>query len=435
MTKGATRRAISRDAVRVGSDSTAAELERQIEQLKERMHLAVIFGGDKSAPDTVMYKAQNTRSWKSYEAVACDIAESLRSSGFRHVELMPEDMRLPDRLHRSGIHMAWLNTGGVQGHNSAAHAASLLEMLGVPYVGHDPLATTTLDNKHAFKREAACMGLPTAAFCTWNMARGPFWPEMNSRFLHAFGDFQGPFIVKPVSGRASLHVQVAKDRIELAAVVAEVHAQTGHLILIEKYLPGREFCVAVAGGVTSQDGMIARAREPFAFGVLERNFAPDEMIFTSMDVRPITGARFRAVNAADEPELVLALKRLARDVYLDFNLSSVVRIDLRCDEHGGLYILEANPKPDLKRPCAEATSLIAAGLAQTNLTYDDLIVSLLADRLDVLFLHRRNCVKHLVDLLDGDVAASINLRSACTNDQTGLMVSGLLKTADEMRSA
>ena len=32
-----------------------------------------------------------------------------------------------------------------------AHAPALLEMLGVPYIGHNPLAASLLDNKHVFK--------------------------------------------------------------------------------------------------------------------------------------------------------------------------------------------------------------------------------------------------------------------------------------------
>jgi D-alanine-D-alanine ligase len=73
-------------------------LEQYIERLKSRMHLAVIFGGDKSTPGSVVYQSHNARSWKSYEEVANDIAAALRRLGFRHVELIPEDMRLGDRL-------------------------------------------------------------------------------------------------------------------------------------------------------------------------------------------------------------------------------------------------------------------------------------------------------------------------------------------------
>jgi hypothetical protein len=90
---------------------------------------------------------------------------------------------------------------------------------------------------------------------------------------------------------------------------------------------------------------------------------------------------------------------LARDVYLEFSLGSLIRIDLRCDERGGLKILEAHPKPDLKMPSGQVTSLISEGLAETGMGYDDLILSLLADRVDFLLTHRRQSVRHVIDLL------------------------------------
>src|SRR3954470_13345905 len=107
-------------------------LQHAIEHLLPRLRLAVVYGGNKSTQGSVVYEAHNPRSWKSYESVAEDIAASLRRIGFRHVEVLPEDMRLGDRLRRGGIQLAWLNSGGVQGYNSAAHASAMLEMLGLP---------------------------------------------------------------------------------------------------------------------------------------------------------------------------------------------------------------------------------------------------------------------------------------------------------------
>ena len=392
-------RAELRAAPSVRPESSARlGLQRIVEALMPKIRLAIIFGGDKSAPGSVLYQSNNTRSWKSYEVVAEDIAASLRRSGFRHVDVIPEDMALSGRLHSSHIHMAWLNSGGVQGHNSAAHAPSMLEMLGVPYVGHDPLNATTLDNKHAFKRGVVCTGLPTAPFITWHMGRGSFQPENNSRFKLAFGNYEGPFVVKPVSGRASLHVHVVQTIKELPDVVADVYNTTGNLVLVEKYLSGREFCISVAGRITSQNGQIFRNREPLAFGALERVLQSDELIFTSMDHRPITSKRFKEVDPR-EGKIWSELHRIARDVFLEFNLGSLIRLDLRADQDNNLFILEANPKPDLKYPTAGVTSLVGAGLAQTNLGYDDLIVSMFADRLDYLLRHRRESVAHILDLV------------------------------------
>ena len=378
----------------------AAGLQGQVERLMPQLRLAVIFGGDKSKPGSVIYPSRSTRSWKSYEAVAADIGEALRRIGFRHVHLLPDDMHLGDRLRREGIHMAWLNTGGMQGYNPAAHTPSMLEMFGIPYVGHDPLAAATLDNKHAFKREALCAGLPTAPFVTWHMARGLFRPGLNGRFVRAFGDYDGPFIVKPVSGRASLHVHVVDNLAGLPDAIAEVYCATGNLVLIEKYLPGREFCIAVAGPVTARQRRLTRGHTPFTFAAIERVLTTEEKIFTSMDVRPITTERCHSLNAQTDNAVLDQLHQIGREVFLEFNLGSLVRIDLRADDSGKLYILEANPKPDLKAPAAGVTSLIAAGLHESDMDYDDLILSLFADRLDFLLTYRRDNVQHLLDLME-----------------------------------
>jgi D-alanine-D-alanine ligase len=374
-------------------------LEAQIELLLGRVKLAVLFGGQKRDPAAVINPTINPRSWKSYESVAQDIADSLRRIGFRHVELMPDDMRLGDRLRNAGIHLAWLNTGGVQGYNPACHAPAMLEMLGVPYVGHDPLVATVLDNKHTFKRELIGAGIPTASFMTWHLARGPFLPKLNSRFARIFRGHHGPFIVKPVSGRASLHVHVAENANDLPDVVDQVFNATQNHVLIETYLPGRELCIAVGGLITAHKGRLTQRSVPFVFSELERVLEPDEKIFTSMDLRPIDSARFRPLDVVADAHALSELRVLARDVYFEFNLGSLTRLDVRADETGRLMVLEANLKPDLKYPRADATSLVCAGLDEHGMDYDDLILSLLADRLITLFSQRRDSARNLIDLL------------------------------------
>ncbi len=134
--------------------SRVEELERQIERLLPRLRIAVIFGGDKSPEGAVINRTMNPRPWKSYEKVAQDIAAAPRRIGFREVATLPDDMKLGERLRRAGTHLAWLNTGGVQDFGAMSHAAAMLEMFGVPYVGHDPITTNILDTKYLFEREA-----------------------------------------------------------------------------------------------------------------------------------------------------------------------------------------------------------------------------------------------------------------------------------------
>ncbi|HEY3111266.1 MAG TPA: D-alanyl-alanine synthetase, partial [Chloroflexota bacterium] len=74
-------------------------------------------------------------------------------------------------------------------------------------------------------------------------------------------------------------------------------------------------------------------------------------------------------------------------------------VDVRADAEGNLYVLEVNPKPDLKRPTADVTSLVTTGLAEHGLDYQSLMYSLLADRLDNLLHYHASDVRHLIALL------------------------------------
>lgn len=70
---------------------------------------------------------------------------------------------------------------------------------------------------------------------------------------------------------------------------------------------------------------------------------PSPQVFTSMDVKAITSDRVRAMSLEGEAELVGRLQALGTAVYSSLNLTSLVRLDIRADEDGELYILVSGP--------------------------------------------------------------------------------------------
>jgi D-alanine-D-alanine ligase len=375
------------------------ELLSQIHKMFRRLRLAVVYGGDKSREGAVIESTTNPRSWKSYEAVAKDIAASLTRLGCRNIELFPDDMQLGERLKAYDAHLAWLNTGGVQGHCSVAHAPSMMELFGIPYIGHDPMTAAILDNKHVFKRQLKAAGIPTAEFFIWQPGLSPEQPQQDPAFRNAFVGYNGPFIVKPASGRASLHVTYVETTEGLAKAVQTVYGITRNHVVIERYLAGREFCVAITGPVVCRQGGLSRLDRPFVFSMLERSLEHGEKIFTSMDVKPITGERAFEIDAAAEPALHASLTSLAHRVFRELGIETLIRLDIRADDAGNLYVLEANPKPDLKMPAPNVTSLVCIGLPRLGMTYDDLIMSVFADRIDVLLSERRGVADRLARLI------------------------------------
>lgn len=367
-----------------------------LDRLREGLRVAVVYNGDRAAPGAVIRQGHNPRSEKSYRPVAKNIRDGLRAAGFRHVMLLPDDLTLPDRLREERIDLAWLNTAGVQGYDAIAHAPATLELAGIPYVGHRPLLALTLDSKQVFKREAQALGLPTPPFTVWDGVRGRL-SLADPGFARAFEGWAGGFVVKPVIGRASQNVHHVADRADLPEAVEAVYRATLNQVLVEAYMSGPEYCVAVSGPVVVRGGVPGRGARPFAFSAVERRLAPGEAIFASMDAKPIDGSRARALEAG-HPDRA-ALLDLARRVHDDLQIRCLIRLDVRADGEGRLRILEANPKPDLKRPDGRATSLVCLGLAEEGMSYEDLLLTLLLDRLDHYFRNRPAVVAHIAERL------------------------------------
>jgi D-alanine-D-alanine ligase len=396
------------DAVRVSTrtltalpprfDYSFADLADHLRTLRSRLRIAVVHGGDRRADGAVIRETYNPRPWKSYRAVAEDIQNALFELGFEHVTLLPDDMSLPQELKRRRIDVVWLNTGGVQGYNPVSHTPAMLEMLGVPYVGQSSLTASILDNKHVFKRTLDALGIQTSPSYCWNPSYSPADPTSDVRFVASFADYRGPFVLKPVSGRASVMVEVAESIDDVRPIADAIYDSTRNGVLIEPFLPGREFCVSVCGRVISRGGDLVEMREPFAFSTVERVFDDGESIFTSMDVKPISTDRVRVIGDED-PALKQELIDIAQRIYSELELESIVRVDIRADAQGNLYVLEANPKPDLKRPDGKVTSLVMCGLAEHGLGYTDLIHGLLADRLNHLFRYHAGSVGHILGYL------------------------------------
>jgi len=63
----------------------------------------------------------------------------------------------------------------------------MFEMLGLPYVGHEPLLAGILDNKHVFKQQLVAAGIPTAPSLLVRPSPNPFCPTQDAGFQRIFG--------------------------------------------------------------------------------------------------------------------------------------------------------------------------------------------------------------------------------------------------------
>lgn len=373
-------------------------LPKILELLYRELRIAVIYSGDNQREGAVINRTYHPRYWKSYRDVAEDIQEALEAMGFRHVSLLADDLHLTTAIKRRRIQLAWLNTGGVQGKNAIGHSAALLEMLGIPYIGHSPLSYMNLDHKLTCKRLLRSMGIATPDFFVWDWPRFPERAAFFRGFQKKLGS-EGPWVLKPITGRASRYIQVAGSLDEVWAIVGNIFQKTYNQVLIESYLPGKEYCVACGPGIIRRNGIFLQKEHPHLFSFLERKLVPGEAIFTSIDTKAIDPTRARVLNAAQDAEIIQRLERICRTIYRELSLTHLVRIDLRETANGELNVLEINPKPDLKKPCDGASSLVLLGLEKMRVDYLDLIAGLLASFLDYGFRFHPPSVKGIRELL------------------------------------
>lgn len=352
---------------------------RVMAMLKSRAKIGVIYSGSNQNAGSVIYQTYHTRHWKSYQQVALDISQTLRENGFERVVTFEDDMNLVNRVLQEQIDMVWLNTGGVQGRTAIAHAACALEAAGIPYIGHNPLTYALLDHKLHFKRFLQGLGLPTPPFVVWEPMRDL---QGASEFLSAFHNHvclrRGPWVVKPVNGRGSQYIFVIEKEAELLQAIAEVYEHTSNAVLVEQFVPGREYCVSGGAYVWANEQGLSLLDGPLVFGFMEKDVPKGNHIFLSLDQQSLTKNRAWLLSHQDDAAVIEVLAGICRRVVMALSLEYLVRLDLREDEDGTIMILEANPKPDLKRPNGNTSSLVAMGLESIDINYPQFIEGLMA---------------------------------------------------------
>jgi D-alanine-D-alanine ligase len=157
---------------------------------------------------------------------------------------------------------------------------------------------------------------------------------------------------------------VVRDEDQLRERVKFVHEHVGGDAIAEEYIEGRELYVGVLGNVRLE------------------TFPPWEMTFHGLPegAPHIATSRVkfdhryrkkhgittgRAKGLPDGMEARLA--RLARRIYRALELSGYARIDLRLRADGEVFVLEANPNPDLAIDEDLAYSAEAGGLQYNRL--------------------------------------------------------------------
>jgi len=175
-----------------------------------------------------------------------------------------------------------------------------------------------------------------------------------------------PMIVKSLFYEASAGISqasVVENHEQLARRVSFIHEKLGTAAIVEQFIDGREMYIGVLGNERLD-----------VFPVWEMSFdkMPDnrwkiatERVKWSTQYQKKHG--IMTDRARIDPALVEQMQRIAKRSYRALDLSGYARIDFRMDEEGRMFVLEANPNPNLAYGEDFAESAEVAGLPYERL--------------------------------------------------------------------
>ncbi|HEU5408320.1 MAG TPA: ATP-grasp domain-containing protein [Nitrospira sp.] len=217
------------------------------------------------------------------------------------------------------------------------HVVSYLELLRLPYTGCNPRGLMLARDKALTKKVLSFHRIPYPDFIEVSHGRTVKRPKWL-----AF-----PLIVKSVNEEASLGISQASivdDDDKLSERVAFIHTSVGSGALIERYVEGREFYVGVIGNGQLQ---VLPVWELIMDKLPEdAKRIATERVKWSRKYQQKYGITSREADNLPEGKTD-EIQNLAKRVYRALGLSGYARIDMRMAGDGQLYVLEANPNPQI----------------------------------------------------------------------------------------
>lgn len=217
---------------------------------------------------------------------------------------------------------------GLYGFGREAQVPALLDAYGIPYTFSDPLVLSLALHKAMTKRVVRSLGIPTPRFAV---------VECEADIAQV--DLPLPLFAKPVAEGTSKGISAASkicSQQELSTVCCGLLHTYRQPILVETFLPGREFTVGLVGTGT-------QARALGVMEVLLLDEAEPEVYSYANKALYENRVRYRLIDdvlAAQATEVALRAWR-------GLGCRDAGRVDLRCDAHVRPYFLEVNPLPGL----------------------------------------------------------------------------------------
>jgi D-alanine-D-alanine ligase len=226
--------------------------------------------------------------------------------------------------------------GSGSGRSREARVPAVLEMLGIPYTGSDPLTLATTLDKSCAKQLVRAAGVATPDWLLVDGQPGADFDECRDRLR----TFPLPVIVKPAfegSSKGIHQTSFVDDGDRLLETIEQIVSAYRQPVLVEEFIDGEELTVGIVGHKPREVLGILRVipvkktKQPFIYSL--------EVKRDMSQVRYECPARLSAADTR-------AVEAAALAVWRALGCRDVCRIDFRLRNHVP-YFLEVNPLPGL----------------------------------------------------------------------------------------
>ena len=248
---------------------------------------------------------------------------------------------------------------GRRGAARESQVPALLDAFGIAYTFSDPLVLALALHKAHAKSVVRAAGVPTADYC----------------LVEQLGDLQGfplafPVFAKPVAEGTSKGItadSIVRSQDRLSTVCGELLERYRQPVLVETFLPGREFTV----------GILGTAEHARSLGTLEVLLVgdADPGVYSFRNKKQFVGkVEYRYAPASAEA-MVAAVESVAVAGYRAIGCRDAGRVDVRLDAHGSPCFIEVNPLPGLNPRVSDLAILVQS----TGFGYTALIAAILGE--------------------------------------------------------
>lgn len=271
-----------------------------------------------------------------------------------------------DKLRNSRPDIVFNIAEGFGGASRESAIPSILEHLGILYTASDPVTIGICHDKSRCKEALLFNGIPTPGFFVSETA------------VNGYPKVSYPAFVKPLhegSSKGIYSSSLVKTPDELNREILRIKADYSQPSIIEDYIQGREFTVAMLGNGNNVQ----------VLPIVEINMdtlPPDFPKIYSYEVKWYFDTRENKLDIFTCPakinkKLKEKIEEICLKAFKVLRLRDWARMDVRCDGEENPYIIEVNPLPGVL-PDPDDNSCFPKAAREVGMDYNRLIQKVLS---------------------------------------------------------